>query len=173
MSRRPLGQALLLLFGLTALAVLFVSAGSAAPAAQPASGTVSVEWFGWSHYRFTSPTGKVILTNPFTSNPDSPIKPEDIEKARVLQRAIDEAGKAGTDNKFDKLVNDLNLVLGEDTAVPFDNHYWGNIYHEGLEPLIQKPRDIVRAYSTRWRTRFHADGGQCVEADRKLSKNLG
>lgn len=34
-------------------------------------------------------------------------KPEDLEKARVLQRAIDEAGKAGTDNKFDKLVNDL------------------------------------------------------------------
>ena len=29
------------------------------------------------------------------------------------------------------------------------------------------------AYSTQWRTRFHADGGQCVEADRKLSKNLG
>ena len=84
MSRRPLGQALLLLFGLTALAVLFVSAGSAAPAAQPASGTVSVEWFGWSHYRFTSPTGKVILTNPFTSNPDSPIKPEDIEKADLI-----------------------------------------------------------------------------------------
>ncbi|TMF01005.1 MAG: hypothetical protein E6I52_12300 [Chloroflexi bacterium] len=97
MSRRPLGQALLLLFGLTALAVLFVSAGSAAPAAQPASGTVSVEWFGWSHYRFTSPTGKVILTNPFTSNPDSPIKPEDIEKADLIVVADghgDEVGSA-------------------------------------------------------------------------------
>lgn len=44
----------------------------------------------------------------------------------------------------DKLVNDLNLVLGGDTAVPLDNHYWGNVYHEGLEPLITKPRDIVR-----------------------------
>src|SRR5436309_5493361 len=34
-------------------------------------------------------------------------KPEDIEKARVLKRAIEEASKSGTDNKFDKLVNDL------------------------------------------------------------------
>src|SRR4051794_40976931 len=34
-------------------------------------------------------------------------KPEDIEKARVLKRAIDEASKSGVDTKFDKLVNDL------------------------------------------------------------------
>jgi predicted KAP-like P-loop ATPase len=44
----------------------------------------------------------------------------------------------------DKLVSDLNLVLREQATVPFDNHYWGNVYHEGLEQLIQKPRDIVR-----------------------------
>src|ERR1041384_7218731 len=94
MLRRPLGQALLVLSGLSALAVVFVSAGSAAPAAQSAGGTVSVEWFGWSHYRFTSPTGKVILTNPFTSNPDSPIKPEDIEKADLIVVADGQIGRA-------------------------------------------------------------------------------
>jgi L-ascorbate metabolism protein UlaG (beta-lactamase superfamily) len=35
---------------------------------------VTVEFFGWSHYRLTSPTGKVIVTNPFINgNPDAAI----------------------------------------------------------------------------------------------------
>src|SRR4051812_26322741 len=34
-------------------------------------------------------------------------KPEDLEKARVLKRAIEAAQTSGADNKFDKLVNDL------------------------------------------------------------------
>jgi L-ascorbate metabolism protein UlaG (beta-lactamase superfamily) len=88
---------LLLFAGLAALGIFVVSGSSAAPAAQPAGGSVTVEWFGWSHYRFTSPTGKVILTNPFTSNPDSPIKPEDIEKADLIVVADghgDEVGSA-------------------------------------------------------------------------------
>src|SRR5947209_16485342 len=96
MLRRPIGHAVLLVSGLAALAVVFVSAGSAAPPAQT-GGTVTVEWFGWSHYRFTSPTGKVILTNPFTSNPDSPIKAEDITKADLIVVADghgDEVGSA-------------------------------------------------------------------------------
>jgi L-ascorbate metabolism protein UlaG (beta-lactamase superfamily) len=86
----------LVLSGLTALALLFVSVGSAAPAAQPATGTVTVEWFGWSHYRFTSPSGKVVLTNPFTSNPDSPIKPEDIAKADLIVVADGHGDEVGS-----------------------------------------------------------------------------
>jgi L-ascorbate metabolism protein UlaG (beta-lactamase superfamily) len=96
MPRRPLGHALLLVSGLAALAVVFVSAGSAAPAAQTAQGSVTVEWFGWSHYRFTSPTGKVILTNPFTSNPDSPIKPEDVDKADLIVVADGHGDEVGS-----------------------------------------------------------------------------
>lgn len=94
--RRPFGHALLLLSGLAALAIFVVSAGSAAPATQPAGGSVTVEWFGWSHYRFTSPTGKVILTNPFTSNPDSPIKPEDIEQADLIVVADGHGDEVGS-----------------------------------------------------------------------------
>jgi len=94
--RRPIGHALLLLVGLAALGTFVVSAGSAAPAAQPAGGSVTVEWFGWSHYRFTSPTGKVVLTNPFTSNPDSPIKPEDIEKADLIVVADGHGDEVGS-----------------------------------------------------------------------------
>jgi L-ascorbate metabolism protein UlaG (beta-lactamase superfamily) len=96
MLRRPIGHALLLLSGLAALAIVFVTAGAAEPAAQPAGGTVSVEWFGWSHYRFTSPTGKVILTNPFTSNPDSPIKPEDIDHADLIVVADGHGDEVGS-----------------------------------------------------------------------------
>lgn len=46
----------------------------ARPAAQ--SGEVKVEWLSWSFYRLTSPTGKVVLLNPFiTGNPDAVITP--------------------------------------------------------------------------------------------------
>jgi L-ascorbate metabolism protein UlaG (beta-lactamase superfamily) len=113
MLRRPLGHAVLLLFGLAALAVLFVSAGSAAPAAQTATGgTVGVEWFGWSHYRFTSPTGKVILTNPFTSNPDSPIKPEDIEKADLIVVADGHGDEVGSTVQIANLTGATVLAPG-------------------------------------------------------------
>jgi L-ascorbate metabolism protein UlaG (beta-lactamase superfamily) len=52
--------------------------------AQSAAGPVTMEWFGHSHYRFTSSDGTVVITNPFTTNPDSPIKAEDITKANLI-----------------------------------------------------------------------------------------
>lgn len=94
--RRQLGYPFFAISGLAALTVVFVSASAAAPAGQPASGKVTVEWFGWSHYRFTSPTGKVILTNPFTGNPDSPIKPEDIVKADLILVADGHGDEVGS-----------------------------------------------------------------------------
>jgi len=59
--------------------------------------TVKMEWLSWSHFRFTSPGGKVILTNPFVTNPDSPIKAADIQKADIILVADghrDEVGSA-------------------------------------------------------------------------------
>ncbi|MBI4194215.1 MAG: hypothetical protein HY526_03955 [Betaproteobacteria bacterium] len=54
-------------------------------AAGPQSDPVKVEWLGWSFYRFTSPSGKVILTNPFiTGNADAAVKVEEISKADVI-----------------------------------------------------------------------------------------
>ena len=53
---------------------------------QPVS-PVKMEWLGWSHFRFTSPTGKVILTNPFITNPDSPVKLDDITQANLIVAA--------------------------------------------------------------------------------------
>ena len=54
-------------------------------AAQAQSGSVKVEWLGWSFYRFTSPAGKVILTNPYiTRNPDAAVKLEEITQADLI-----------------------------------------------------------------------------------------
>ncbi|HEY1295330.1 MAG TPA: MBL fold metallo-hydrolase [Chloroflexota bacterium] len=96
MLRHPLGQAVLLVSGLVASAMVIVPIAAAAPAEQPASGSLTVEWFGWSHYRFTSPTGKVILTNPFTANPDSPIKAEDVDKADLIVVADGHGDEVGS-----------------------------------------------------------------------------
>jgi L-ascorbate metabolism protein UlaG (beta-lactamase superfamily) len=109
--RRHLGSAVLGLSGLAALAIGLTSAGSAAPAAQP-TGSVTVEWFGWSHYRFTSPSGKVILTNPFTSNPDSPIKPEDIEQADLIVVADGHGDEVGSTVQIANLTGAMVLAPG-------------------------------------------------------------
>lgn len=61
--------------------LLAIAAGSFSSAALAQAATVELEWLTWSFFRFTSPGGKVILTNPFiTGNPDaaSGVKVEEI-----------------------------------------------------------------------------------------------
>lgn len=73
-----------------AAVLLAATMGIAAPSASKAAihgeaPSVKMEWFGWSFFRFTSPNGKVILTNPFiTGNPDASVKLGDITKADVI-----------------------------------------------------------------------------------------
>ena len=58
-------------------------------------GPVKMEWLSWSIFRFTSPTGKVVLTNPYVTNPDSPVKVADFPKVDVILVAdghVDEVG---------------------------------------------------------------------------------
>src|SRR5689334_13143982 len=133
MLRRPVGQVMLVASGLAALAIVFVSAGSAAPAAQ-SGGTVKVEWFGWSHYRFTSPTGKVVLTNPFTSNPDSPIKPEDIQKADLIVVADGHGDEVGS------TVAIANLT-GATVLAPGGVNSW--LVEQGI-PRAQVPKNFFQ-----------------------------
>jgi L-ascorbate metabolism protein UlaG (beta-lactamase superfamily) len=46
---------------------------------------VTVEWFGWSHFRLTSPNGTIIHLNPFiTGNPDAAISLDDITKVDLI-----------------------------------------------------------------------------------------
>jgi L-ascorbate metabolism protein UlaG (beta-lactamase superfamily) len=75
-------------------AVLVALPGPAA--AQQASGPVNMEWFGWSFFRFTTPGGKVVLTNPYAANPDSPIKPEDVTKADLIVTADGHGDEVGS-----------------------------------------------------------------------------
>ena len=71
----------------TLFAAVLMTAGCAgletsrSPQAQP----VKMEWFGHSFFRFTSPSGKVILTNPFiTGNADASVTLDDITKADLI-----------------------------------------------------------------------------------------
>ncbi len=86
--------------GHTGVLVVVVMAGFLLAGAGPAAaqgGSVMMEWLSWSHFRFTSATGKVVLTNPFVTNPDSPLKVEDVTKADIIVVADghrDEIGSA-------------------------------------------------------------------------------
>ncbi len=51
---------------------------------QDAGGGIKLEWHTWSFFRITSPGGKVILTNPWLTNPDSKTKLEDIDRADII-----------------------------------------------------------------------------------------
>jgi L-ascorbate metabolism protein UlaG (beta-lactamase superfamily) len=55
-----------------------------------------MEWFGWSFFHFTSPAGKVVLTNPFAANPDSPIKVEDATQADLIVTADGHGDEVGS-----------------------------------------------------------------------------
>lgn len=81
--------------------LLAAAAGLAfAPAAAAQTGNVKLEWLTWSFFRITSPTGKVILTNPWiTGNPDAEfgIKLDEVGKADLILVADahrDEVGDA-------------------------------------------------------------------------------
>src|ERR671929_521436 len=77
----------------TALALALLTTVSAA--AQQ-SNAVNMEWFGWSFFRFTSPQGRIVLTNPFAQNPDSPIKATDIPAADIIFAADGHADEMGS-----------------------------------------------------------------------------
>jgi len=69
------------------LAALMLVAASGGSAALAQTKTVKVEWSTWSFFRFTSPNGKVIVTNPFiTGNPDAAagIKLADVGKPDLI-----------------------------------------------------------------------------------------
>jgi L-ascorbate metabolism protein UlaG (beta-lactamase superfamily) len=132
--RRLIGRSVLVFCGLAALAVVTAGSSLAAPVAQTAGGKVTIEWFGWSHYRFTSPTGKVILTNPFTSNPDSPITPADIETADLIVVADGHGDEVGS------TVEIANLT-GATVLAPGGVNSW--LVEQGI-PRVQVPKNFFQ-----------------------------
>lgn len=61
-----------------------------------AKGEVKMEWLAHSHFRFTSPNGKIVLTNPHLASPDNKTKLEEIKADIILvpNGHRDEIGKA-------------------------------------------------------------------------------
>ena len=96
LSRRT---AMRLLGGSVALSLAATGKGRSATAAQDAAtpvtgtdaspatggGEVMLEFLGWSHFRLTSPTGKVILLNPWIEgNPQAAITMDEITQADLI-----------------------------------------------------------------------------------------
>lgn len=76
------GRSLVLVWGLVAAVLAALAMLALGPAAHAQSRTVKLEWLTWSFFRFTSPNGKVILTNPFMAgNPDAKVTLADITRA--------------------------------------------------------------------------------------------
>jgi L-ascorbate metabolism protein UlaG (beta-lactamase superfamily) len=100
---------------------------SAGPA--PAqSGPVKMEWLSWSIFRFTSPGGKIIVTNPFVTNPDSPVKVPDFPKVDVILVADghpDEVGSAA----------DIAIATGARVVTPHE--MWANHFQPKNVPEAQ------------------------------------
>ena len=91
------------------------------PAAVPAqTGPVKMEWFSWSIFRFTSPAGKVVLTNPFVVNPDSPVKVPDFPKVDVILVADGHGDEVGS-------ADEIALQTGAKIVSTFEmaNGYFG------------------------------------------------
>ena len=63
--------------------------------AQDPQGEVKIEWLTWSFFRITSPEGKVILTNPWLSNPDSQTSLEQIDQADIILVATGHRDEVG------------------------------------------------------------------------------
>jgi hypothetical protein len=91
---------------LVALGVIGSLVGIASPAGTDRQGeparaaaskrAVTLRWLGWSHFRLTSASGKVILLNPWATNPDSPVKPEQVTRADLIYAPnghLDEIGE--------------------------------------------------------------------------------
>ena len=77
------------------------------------SGPVKMEWLSWSIFRFTSPTGKVILTNPFVTNPDSPVKVDSFPKVDVILVADGHRDEVGS-------TDEIAIKTGAKIVTPFE-----------------------------------------------------
>ncbi len=75
---------------------------------QEQNSDVKIEWLTWSFFRITTPGGKVILTNPWYTNPDSSISLDDIPEADII---LVPAGHP------DEVGNDLEVVVKTYTTV--------------------------------------------------------
>jgi L-ascorbate metabolism protein UlaG (beta-lactamase superfamily) len=93
-----------------AITVMLASWAGQAPAQ---SGAVKMEWLSWSIFRFTSPTGKIVVTNPFVTNPDSPVKVDSFPKVDVILVADGHRDEVGS-------TDEIAIKTGAKIVTPFE-----------------------------------------------------
>ena len=107
--------------------------------AQSGPGPVKMEWFSWSIFRFTSPGGKIILTNPFVKNPDSPVKVEDFQKVDIILVADGHPDEVGS-------TDEIAIKTGAKVVTPHE--MWFNYFQPRNVPEAQmfrsQPGDWMR-----------------------------
>lgn len=95
------------------------------------TGPVKMEWLSWSIFRFTSPTGKIILTNPFVTNPDSPVKAADFPKVDVILVADGHRDEVGS-------TDEIAIKTGARIVTPFE--MWTTYFEPRRVPEVQMHR---------------------------------
>lgn len=89
---------------------------------------VTLEYFSWSIFRLTAPTGEVLLTNPFVTNPDSPVKVADFAKVDVIVVADGHQDEVGS-------TDEIALATGAKIITSFEMY---NVWFEPRKvPLPQ------------------------------------
>ena len=99
--------------------------------AQSGPGPVKMEWFSWSIFRFTSPGGKIIVTNPFVTNPDSPVKVADFQKVDVILVADGHPDEVGS-------TADIAIQTGAKVITPHE--MWATYFQPRNVPEAQMHR---------------------------------
>jgi L-ascorbate metabolism protein UlaG (beta-lactamase superfamily) len=98
-----------------------------------------MEWLSWSIFRFTSPSGKVVVTNPFVANPDSPVKVPDFPKVDVIVVADGHGDEVGS-------TDEIAMKTGAKIVTPFE--MFSNYFDPRKVPVAQVhrsgPGDILR-----------------------------
>jgi L-ascorbate metabolism protein UlaG (beta-lactamase superfamily) len=113
-----------------ALAAMVAAWAGQAPA-QSTPGPVKMEWLSWSIFRFTSPGGKVILTNPFVTNPDSPVKVADFPKADVILVA---------DGHPDEVGSTAEIAIQTGAKIITPHEMWATYFQPRNVPEAQMQR---------------------------------
>jgi L-ascorbate metabolism protein UlaG (beta-lactamase superfamily) len=98
--------------------VLLLTAAPASAQSKP----VTLEYFSWSIFRLTAPTGEVILTNPFVTNPDSPVKVADFPKVDAIVVADGHPDEVGSSAEIAVATGAKIITSFELYAVWFEPH---------------------------------------------------
>ena len=113
-----------------ALACAVLALWSVAAAAQQKP--VTLEYFSWSIFRLTAPNGTVILTNPFVTNPDSPVKVADFPKVDGIVIADGHRDEVGS-------ADEIALATGAKIVTSFE------MFNVWLEPRKVPVEQVLRS----------------------------